>query len=253
MRVSRVRTGAIAGLVATVVATAAPTIAHAAEAPRSIASDTPSQIVSTSIHAAVAQKSVRVSCTTSIAALGVSASQTSDAGPNYGTQSMVLTLKGTPGTGNGTARVVNGVAYFKGNAEFLFLNFGVRNSKYANEWISIKPGQRNFATVSDGLTMSTVPSQLTPIGQLTKSSIVHVAGQSVVVVSGSTSAPMNVGTGKVHLFVSTTAPYLPVQETIQSKPSPSTNFVGTCSLSHWKESFTVSKPSTSTPITQTNL
>jgi hypothetical protein len=221
--------------------------------PRSIATETPAQILRTTFAAMTAQKYVEAACHGAIAAAGISESIRTDVGPTFGTQNLTVNVHGVSGTGLGVERLVNGVAYFKGNAAFLQIQFNVKNSKWANQWISVRPGQRDYGEISSGLAMNSAVNQLRPGAPLTKSGLVHIAGQSAIIVSGSSTAQQAPGAGKAHLYVATKSPNLPIVETISSTVSKGIIFTGNCSVSKWGAKFTVSKPASSTPITKTNL
>lgn len=221
-----------------------------AVAPRSISTDTPSQILSISMHAATAQKTVKVLCGTSVAEYGLSETEVTDIGPSHSTQTDSEKAQGI-GTGSVTERYVSGVVYFNANAVALYLQFNVKNSKYANKWISVKAGQKDYAQLSSGMYTSALPGQLEPGGKLTKATVTY-KGKSAVEISGSATATQGVGSGKAHLYVSTQAPYLPLGENL-STVTHGTNLVGSCTLSNWKLAVTVTAPASSTPINKTNL
>lgn len=202
------------------------------------------------MRAMLAQKTVKMNCTASIAAWGVTTAQVSDVGPSNGTQSVSESIASL-GKGTVAVRYVDRVVYFKANAVALEAEFGVKNSKYANMWISIKPGQKAYADIASDTYMASIPGQLSPGGKLTKATVTYT-GKHAIEITGSATATMGDGTGKVHLYVSTQSPYLPLGESFATV-FQGANSVGSCSLSNWKLSVTSTAPASSIPITKTNL
>jgi hypothetical protein len=227
--------------------------AGAAVASRGIASDSPAKILSLTLHATSAAKSFRVACHGNLAAIGLTESSSTSVGATYGAQSTTITEAGVSGTGRASTRLVGGVAYFKGNASFLQIELNVRNSKYANRWISVKPGQRDYGTVASGLWLRSALVQVSPVGKLSKSSVERYRGESAVMITGNSTSQQAPGAGKAHVYVSTSAPYRPLAVNYDTKLSPTAPFQGSCSFSHWRLQFSVVKPASSTPITKTNL
>lgn len=218
--------------------------------PRSISTDSPSQILSISMHAATAQKTVKVVCHSSVADEGLTQTITTDVGPSHGTQAVTDVAQGI-GTGTITTRYVDGVVYFNSNTVGLYIQFGVKNSKYANKWISVKPGQKDYAFIADGLYTSSIPGQLEPGGKLTKANVTY-KGQAAIEVSGAATAAQGAGSGKAHLYVSTKSPFLPLG-VVLATVEQGLSFSGSCTLSNWKLTVTATAPASSTPINKTNL
>jgi hypothetical protein len=222
-----------------------------AEGARTIASDTPAQILATAVHATVAAHTVTVSCGGAIAVVGLTDNSTTRVGPTSGSQQVAIKEASLDGVA--TTRLVNKVAYFKGNAAFLQIEFGANGSTWANRWISIAPGQKDYSTVSGGLDMASMRGQLSPTGTLAKAGPLSYKGGTAMEVRGASSKDQAPGKGTARLYVSVVAPNRPLGLSIVSKPSPTATFRGTCTFGHWGAALTVTKPPKSTPITKTNL
>ena len=202
------------------------------------------------MRASVAQKTVQVTAHASVTAYGLSQVQVTDIGPSHGAQSETVKLTGV-GTGTETTRYVNGVVYFKANAIFLEIEFNITNSKYANKRISVKKGQKDYTEISEGMYTSSISGQLSPVGTLSKATVTY-KGHSAIEITGNASATQGIGKGKVHLYVSTQTPYLPLGESVATVVQGE-NFTGSVTLSNWKLAVTALEPASSTPINQTNL
>lgn len=218
---------------------------------QSIASDSPAQILSIAKTAATRAGSFTVVCNGAAASVGLTGTAVTNVGTASGSQYTKDKVKGI-GTATVATRMVGGVAYFKGNAAFLEIQFGVKHSKYANEWISVSKGQKDFAVISAGMTMSSALLEIAPVRPLSKSKVETFAGKSVVAVIGKVSPEEYVGTGTQHTYVGVAAPNRPVGISLNSIESGA-HFHGTCTFSNWKHKFVVTKPSGATPITKTNL
>ena len=196
-------------------------------------------------------RSFTVVCNGAAASVGLTGTAVTNVGTASGSQYTKDKVKGI-GTATVATRMVGGVAYFKGNAAFLEIQFGVKHSKYANEWISVSKGQKDFAVISAGMTMSSALLEIAPVRPLSKSKVETFAGKSVVAVIGKVSPEEYVGTGTQHTYVGVAAPNRPVGISLNSIESGA-HFHGTCTFSNWKHKFVVTKPSGATPITKTNL
>jgi len=118
--------------------------------------------------------------------------------------------------GNSDLLVVPGHAYLKGDAAFLQNSFGfpaADASLYASKWISFVPSDPGYQQIVDGDTLSSALVESSPTGTLTLTPTRSLDGQTVEGVSGGLPRDIVQGgaKGSQVLYVSTTAPYLPVE------------------------------------------
>jgi len=237
-----------AGLVAALLAIGG---AASAAVPRSFASSTPAQVVGAAQVATTAAGSFVSSCSTQVPNAGLSSVTSTHIARSYGSQSQAVTVKGL-GTGHLVVIFTGGVAYFKGDALALYIQFNAKNAKWANKWISVKKGQKDFTFISSGMTTSSAITQFTPAAPLRKSAVETYDGVTVVAVTGSVPASWQAGTGSARLYVATGAPHYAVAVTLAAKQSGRA-LTGKCTLSSWKRGFSVTKPASSTPMNDTGL
>ena len=174
-------------------------------------------------------------------------SGTYDVGSNSGRQTIA-----DGSEGNATLLVLPGIAYLNGDAAFLENEVGLSVSNaslYAERWISFVPSDTSYdyQQLVSGDTLSSALSESTPSGRLTLTSERTVDGQRVVGVSGGLG-PLSEGgaKGSEVLYVSTVAPYLPV-ELVVSATYEGNSGSSTLTFSDWDEPISVAAPSDVTP------
>ncbi len=202
------------------------------------------EVLATSIGAARAQGSVHLAA---VESNGASAIGSYDISATVGAQ----TVSGGA-QGNATLLVMPGMAYLKGDAAFLHNSLGLGVSaagKYAGQWISFKPGDPGYAQVVSGDTLSSALSEASPTGTLGLTPSLTVDGQQVVGVTGGlpTDATRSGAVGSVTLYVSTAAPYLPV-EVVTNGTLAGQRGTSTVTFSHWGEPVSVTAPAGATPF-----
>jgi len=226
-------------------------VAADASTPRSFATSSPSQIVGAAQAATSAAGTFLATCSTQVASAGLTGTTATRIARTYGAQTQSTTVKGL-GTGHMVTTFTGGVAYFKGDALALEIQFNAKNAKWANKWISVKKGQQDYASITSGMTTASAISQFTPVGSLRKSAIRIFDGVAVVAITGAVPASWQAGTGTAVLYVSTGSPHYPVAVTIATKLSGQA-LSGKCTFTSWKKGFSVAKPASSTPINLTGL
>jgi hypothetical protein len=143
---------------------------------------------------------------------------------------------------------IGGVGYLRGDA-FTLQNYNGFTAKaakrYASEWLSLKKSDQAFASVTSGVLISTIATQIDiPPPQLaTGTQTLH--GLKVKVLQATFQASSNNGATTVNLAVRASGTPLPVQETIDG---PST---GAEVFSDWNELLHVSAPRFSIPFSST--
>jgi hypothetical protein len=218
---------------------------------RSIASDTPAQILALTEHATTSAGSVAVDCSAASPSIGLTGTVVTNVGLTVGSQ---FTTEHVTSLGVATVQTVfiGGVAYFMANETWLKIQFGVAHSKYANKWVSVAKGQKDYAVISSGMTMSSSVLEIAPVGHLSKSAPVTYAGKSAVAVIGKVSPEQDAGTGTQRTYVAIAAPHRPVGLTINTSVDGQT-YHGSCTFTKWAHKVVVTKPANSTPITKTGL
>ena len=236
---------AVAGLWATAVLIATVGVASASSGRTPILSMTPSQILATSLAAARSQKSA--TATEIQHEGGTKATQKADSFQQGGEQVL--------GSSTGAAadiRLLKGVVYLKDNAQGIKMMFGVSDAKWANKWIKVTSKSSAFAPLSSGITFPSLLSQLPPTGKLTKSKVESVGGHQVIAISGKPNQASGPVSGTEIFYVSTVAPYLPIEMT-GNVTAQGHKLTLTISMSNWKRTFSIATPNSSTPINKTNL
>ena len=95
-------------------------------------------------------------------------------------------------------------------------------------------------------------SQVRPAGSLRKSNVGTINGVRVVAISGGANSELGLTKGVATLFVSASAPFLPV-ELLTGGRSQGVPTSLTVSFSHWGERVVANVPGGATPITSTDL
>jgi hypothetical protein len=120
-------------------------------------------------------------------------------------------LISTSAGGDVTILFIAGVGYVQANVAGLVGFMQVPQSQAQSEagsWISIRPGeelgQNDYDDVVDGITLSSVATELTIAGPLTLTALTTVAGQQAIGVQGRAPASMQLpSTARVTLYVAT--------------------------------------------------
>jgi hypothetical protein len=171
---------------------------------------------------------------------------TYDVGANEGRQTI-----SDGNEGNATLLVLPGMAYLKGDAAFLQNQLGTSiasASRYAQQWISFQPSYANYAALVEGDTLASALTEATPVGHLSLTSVMTIDGQNVVGVSGGVPADVLPASAKGSevLYVSTVAPYLPVELAVSGTYNGQ-SADSTLTFSDWGERISVVAPSGATP------
>ncbi len=149
-------------------------------------------------------------------------------------------------------RLVNNTVYFKGNKQDISMQFGVTNSKFANRWVSVKASDANFAPMSKVMSFRTVVTELLGISQPKKGAISTQLGHRVIAITGTPKGSGAPAGAVITEYVSTTAPYLPI-ETVGSYTSGKVKVQFVVKYISWGKTVSVSVPSPSVPISTTDL
>jgi hypothetical protein len=171
-----------------------------------------------------------------------------DAGVTQGKQII------TGSIGSGTELLVSAqMAYAKGDATFLAYNLQVPQdeaTKYAGRWIAVPSSSSEYAGLAAGLTASPLPPRLAPSAPLRFTKPTTIDGKSVVGVSGAFDTPEREAgwSGTQVLYISTAAPYLPVELTQHGTMSNGVTITDANHTSRYGESVVVRAPANSIQI-----
>ena len=148
---------------------------------------------------------------------------------------------------------VNGVVYVKLDAVEAKAYFGASVTGVANKWISFTKGHTGFATFDQGLTLPGLLKIIAPSGTLSVTGPTSIDGQSVLAVSGNLYGATSSIQGTQTLYVSTTAPFLPVSVVVLSALSGSNKPFETISFKNWGVQPTITRPAVFTPSWKTKI
>jgi len=163
-----------------------------------------------------------------------------DSAPAGGRQYITLSTGG-----NVSILYVGGVGYVEGNAQGLvgFMDLPVSQAQsVAGQWIAVHPGQalgsNSYADIVDGITLSSVASEIALTAPLTLTAPATVAGQRAVAVQGRAAASQQLpASARVTLDVAA-AGSRPLRETVVAGDG----FTSTTTFSDWGESLPLSPP-----------
>lgn len=224
------------------------TVGSAGATPRSL----PASIVNLSArqiaNIALASARAKGTCTnvSSGASVGLSFGATTESASNSAEQTIHFNAA------SAEARLVAGTAYVKMNAKFIELDFGRSAPQLASRWISLTRSDAAYRDVVTGMLLPSVLSQVLPAGTLSKSKPTTLFGVGVIAISGSANARLGLTSSKQTMFVSTSAPFLPValDAAGRSRGIPTTL---TVTFSHWGQGLHVAAPASALPISATTL
>jgi len=149
--------------------------------------------------------------------------------------------------GKMTVMVVHSIGYVNGNATALSGFLGIPDMtavQLAGHWISFTSGDPAYKLVVNGVTTSSVLSEINPVGTLTKTGPMTVDGQSVVAISGPAPASDGMPAGsKVTVYVAATGRPLPIS-CLEGSGRNQTRIT----LSRWGEHVSLAAPRQAIPL-----
>jgi hypothetical protein len=155
------------------------------------------------------------------------------------------------GVGHATVLLISGVGYLQADEAGLMGFFGVSQADAArltDKWISVRPGQKigstTYAQLTDGITLSSVASELAITGPYTAVADATVAGQHTFRVQGHVPASQkDPSTARETLNVTAAAPLRPVQLTLSGDPGNTDQIT----FSNWGEKLSIPVPPNAQP------
>jgi len=142
--------------------------------------------------------------------------------------------------------LVGGVAYISGNGKGMTSYFRLPSAvvpTLSGRWISVKPSNSVFQSVTANLALSSALADVTPSGALVPGKRLKVDGQWVKSISG--AAPG--GTGRMTLFVTADPRSLPV-EAVESGGTGASARGEIVRFTRWGELLHIATPSRAVPI-----
>jgi hypothetical protein len=226
---------ASSGPVSSAPASTSPATSPAATAP---SPGSAAAVLAASLAALKAGRAVHVTISTVLSNGSITYSDV--ATPDGGRQYITLSTGGDV-----TVLYVGGVGYVQGNAQGLvgFMEVPVSQAQsLAGQWIAVHPGQElgasSYADIIDGITLSSVASEIAPATPLTLTAPATVAGQRAIGVQGRVPASQQPpASARVTLDVAA-AGSRPLRETV----SASDGYKSTITFSDWGESVPLSPP-----------
>ena len=225
------------------VAAVLPTLSSAAAStPITLTGMTPRQVLATTLRAA-AQRTADSVVTTSTQGLTLRAVTESGPSSSIG----YLNVNGH----RGEIIYLKGVVYARFDPAIVKFELNSTNASVANKWISITRTSRYYSNLAEGDTLPSVLQELSPAGTLSMSTT-SFSGRNVVALTGTSNSTVGVPGGVQTLYVSPSAPFLPVGGDIRATTSGvSIDLV--IQMKNWGTKVDVHAPRTSTPITKTPL
>ena len=119
------------------------------------------------------------------------------------------------------------------------------SAAYAGKWLSLDKSDAPYETVAKALDPSSEISPYTPVSNLTIGKVSTLRGRSVLAVSGTASSSAG-AQATATLYVSTTAPYVPVGGSLVGTGSTTSN-TEVVAFTAWGEKVQPEVPAGSTP------
>ena len=175
----------------------------------------------------------------------------SDESTTNGGRQLITTSNG----GHVTILYIAGTAYVTGNSAGLVGFMGLsaaEAARVADRWVSVRPGQslgqNAFSDIADGITLSSVASEVQVDSPLTLTAPTVADGQRVVGVRGSAPAGQQTpGAARVTFDVTASGTPLPVLYTASAAGGYQTRIA----FSHWGETVSLTAPPDALPATST--
>jgi hypothetical protein len=209
-----------------------------------LATKTPAQILSLAVSAMKSSGSVHYVSSDSYGGV-VQITLSTDSSLTKGVQTQKL------GGGTETSRLLGSTLFIFGDKTSYAQDFGVKNTKLANQWVLVPSSNKNYANIAVGILLSSVLQQVKGVSALKNLGVFKVDGQETVAIKGSLSSSSGASGGSQTLYVSTTAPNRPVALTdsgVVSGQQVSSDVV----FSKWGEKIVIARPTkfvTATSVT----
>ncbi len=195
----------------------------------SAATKSAAQVLQLSVSAMHAEGSFHYESTASIGGV-VAITLSTNSALTYGDQ--VQSLAG----GVETTRLIGKTLYMNADAKAYSADFGVKKTTLADKWVLVPSSNKNYANISSAILVPSVLQQLVDVNHLKEVGVGTVNGQTAIEIHADAGA-----SGTETVYVSTTAPYLPVAVAAVSTEDGE-KVSDELVFSDWGEKFTVAKP-----------
>jgi hypothetical protein len=213
-------------------------------APTHFTNQAPRQIVASAMASATRLGSVTATSSTSIG--GQDYSLVTLSATSSGQQSLRI------GAATTVVRVLDGVVYIDDSATAIQAQFGVSAPHYANRWIEIPATSSYFAHFNTFIVLASLLSEIPPAGVLTVTRPSVVRRIAVVGVAGRANNHLGLASGIETLFVSMSAPHVPVQ-LVASDVVQGHRETFVINFADWGKRLNVTRPTPALPISATTL
>lgn len=209
-----------------------------------LSAKSPARILSLATSAMKAAGSVHYVSTDSYGGV-VQITLSTDSSMSEGVQTQKL------GGGTETSRLLGKTLYIFGDKTSYARDFGVKNTKLANEWVLVPAPNKNYANIAVGILLPSVLQQVAGVSALKDAGLYKINGKEALAIKGSLPSPSGGSGGSQTLYVSTAAPYRPIalsDSGVVSGQKVSSDLL----FSKWGEKVAVAKPSkfvTATSVT----
>ena len=183
---------------------------------------------------------------------GLSVTIAGDVSKTQGIQTITAKMNGQ--VGHVTVTLIDGSAYFRGDANGLhnFMQLSAPlAAEYANQWISLSQNDPGFAAIAAGLTTSSALRQVGIGKPLTLRGVAKKMGQQVLTIGGTNrgtpSGATKPVTIPVRLYVKASGTPLPVLYSATWGAGKKAE-VQSVSFSRWKEPVHVTAPADAVPM-----
>jgi hypothetical protein len=147
------------------------------------------------------------------------------------------------GGGTETSRLIGTTLFIYGDKTSYAQDFGVKNSKLANEWVLVPATNKNYANIALGILLPSLLQQVEGVSALKNLGLFKINGQEAVAIRGALAPSAGGSGGSQTLYVSTTAPYRPIALTDAGVVSGQ-KVSSTVLFSKWGEKVAIARPST---------
>lgn len=146
-------------------------------------------------------------------------------------------------------RVVKGIVYVYANRGGLSIQFGVKEPHFVHKWIEVTPAFHEYSQMEGGVLLASMLAELPPTGMLTTTRALSVHGEQAVAVIGKPNSRSGFSSGKETVYVSTRAPYLPIEVAISGVTTGNVRDFE-LTFSDWGKVFKIVKPADAVPVSE---
>jgi hypothetical protein len=140
-------------------------------------------------------------------------------------------------------RLIGSSLYIYASKKAYLEDFGVKNSTLASEWVSVPKSNKNYASISAGLLLPSVMSEMFDVTKVSVSGSATVNGVKAVVLKATESGVSASSAGSETMYIAEAAPYRPIGVVTTGKEDGST-VTSEIKFTKWGDKLSVHKPTT---------